>query len=111
LVIKETRADALWGLTDLMDRGLVAAAGIRQPVLLLYGDKDEIIPRRAVERMVAALAAPKRIALYPDGWHMLFRDLQREVVWRDVLAWMIEPERPLPSGFERDGTVFAAAGD
>jgi alpha-beta hydrolase superfamily lysophospholipase len=26
--------------------------------------------------------------IYPDGWHMLLRDLQREVVWNDILAWI-----------------------
>ena len=31
---------------------------------------------------------------------MLLRDLQRKVVWNDVLSWMLKPDAPLPSGFE-----------
>jgi alpha-beta hydrolase superfamily lysophospholipase len=33
--------------------------------------------------------------VYPDGWHMLLRDLQREVVWNDILAWI--DQRTVPS--------------
>ncbi|MEQ8177152.1 MAG: hypothetical protein RIA10_02350 [Amphiplicatus sp.] len=25
---------------------------------------------------------------YPNGWHLLFRDLQAEKVWRDVGEWI-----------------------
>jgi hypothetical protein len=32
---------------------------------------------------------------------MLFRDLQRHVVWADVVTWMLDGERALPSGMER----------
>jgi alpha-beta hydrolase superfamily lysophospholipase len=100
-VIKETRADALWGLADAMDAGLDAAPRLRQPLLLLYGARDEIIPRAPVERMVGELTAPYRVAVYPKGWHMLFRDLQRETVWTDALSWMLDKAAPLPSGQER----------
>jgi acylglycerol lipase len=34
--------------------------------------------------------------VYPDGWHLLLRDLQRRVVWQDILAWI--DDEPLPSG-------------
>jgi len=36
------------------------------------------------------------LALYENGYHMLLRDLQGEVVLRDILAWI--NEQPLPSG-------------
>ena len=25
---------------------------------------------------------------YPEGWHMLFRDLQARTVWGDVAEWI-----------------------
>ena len=41
---------------------------------------------------------PVTAACYPDGWHMLLRDLQRERVWEDIAAWIAEPDGVLPSG-------------
>jgi acylglycerol lipase len=109
LIIKETRADALWGLADAMDAGLAASPRLRHPLLLLYGERDEIIPRPPVERMVTELTGPYRVAVYPKGWHMLFRDLQRETVWSDALSWMLDKAGPLPSGQERTALPLFAA--
>ena len=103
LVLKEARADALWGLTDLMDRALTAAPGVTAPALVLYGERDEIIPRRATCRMLAVLAAPARVAVYANGYHMLTRDLGAGVVLEDVATWLADPGAPLPSGHDTDG--------
>lgn len=98
LVIKNTRTDAVYGLVNLMDVALDSAEGLSVPSLVLYGEKDEIIPRGATRLMVDRLRLHHRFALYPDGYHMLFRDLQAEVIWRDVLAWINDSTSPLPSG-------------
>jgi len=105
LVIKETRIDTIHGLVDLMDAGLAAAPRFAAPALLLYGEKDEVVPAAPTLRLWRALPerarARQRLALYPAGWHMLLRDLEAETVWRDVLAWIEDPAAPLPSGAER----------
>ncbi|MEO5375459.1 MAG: lysophospholipase [Alphaproteobacteria bacterium] len=92
LVIKETRVDAIHGLADLMDAALAAAPRLRIPLLLLYGDKDEIIPREAVARTIDALPhdadTQRKVVFYPDGYHMLLRDLKAQVVWDDILLWI-----------------------
>ena len=98
LVIKETRTDAVYGLVNLMDIALEAAGHLSIPALVLYGEKDEIIPRGATRLMIDRLDSSHRIALYPDGYHMLFRDYQAEVVWRDILTWIEDTDAPLPSG-------------
>lgn len=103
LVLKETRADALWGLTTLMDQALAAAPGLTAPALVLYGERDEIIPRRPTCRMLAVLPAAVRVAIYPGGYHMLTRDLGARVVLDDLAAWLADPAAPLPSGFEGKG--------
>lgn len=103
LVIKGTRVDAIKGLTDLMDEGLAAAPRIRVPLLVLYGARDEIIPKGPTQAMVDTLGAPYRIAVYPNGYHLLLRDLQGPVVWNDELAWITDHTAPLPSGAERTG--------
>lgn len=97
LVIKETRADAIAGLVELMDETWAAAPTIRHKTLVLIGARDQVVPVAAQQRFVATLGSPAcDVALYPEGWHLLLRDLQRERVWRDILAWVAA--EPLPSG-------------
>ena len=63
----------------------------------------------ASRRTIAALpdnTDPRRkVAVYEDGYHMLLRDLQGETVWRDILQWIGEPARPLPSGADTDAAL------
>lgn len=110
LVLKETRADALWGLSSLMDRALAAAPRIDVPVLVLYGAHDEVIPRRPTCRFLAAIANGARFALYPDGYHMLTRDLGAGVVLEDMATWLAGPGAPLPSGYDADGRLRLCGG-
>lgn len=100
LVIKQTRIDAVYGLVGLMDDALQAADAISTPTLVLYGAKDEVVPKAPTVRMLEAMNGNKRIMIYPNGYHMLLRDLQAEAVWLDVLAWIGDRSAPLPSGVE-----------
>ncbi len=100
LVIKATRADAVWGVVNLMDTAYAAAPRAVPPVLMLYGDKDEIIPRApSLDVMRALRQDPRnRVGIYPDGYHMLLRDLNGEKIMADIVAWMTDHQAPLPSG-------------
>jgi len=106
LVIKETRIDAFYGLIDLMDDALAAAPSFDIDALILIGQRDDLIPPEHIEIMLDRLppAAPshRRVAIYPNGYHMLLRDLQAPVVHRDVAHWMLtrrtDPMAALPSG-------------
>ena len=100
LVIKETRVDAIHGLVDLMDAALDAAPAIATPLLVLYGAHDEIIPKAPTALMLDRLAGPRAVAVYPDGDHMLMRDLQANVVHDDLAAWIAAPGAALPSGHD-----------
>lgn len=110
LVIKETRFDSVYGLVGLMDRALDAAPRVELPLLLLYGARDEIIPKEPTRRFACGLNGGQRAALYPEGYHMLLRDLQAEVVWRDVLSWATAQSLPLPSGGERPLNAIFVSG-
>jgi acylglycerol lipase len=97
LFIKETRVDAIAGLVQLMDEAYAAADAFPGPVLVMVGEHDEIVPPGAQTAMIERLLAGSCLqVVYPEGWHLLLRDLQRRVVWQDILAW-IDGE-PLPSG-------------
>lgn len=105
LVIKGTRVAALAGLADLMDAAQAGAERIRRPVLVLYGARDQVIPKEPIIEMLRRLpagAAP-RVGYYPSGYHLLLRDLHAEHPVRDIAAWIDDRCRPLPSGAERAG--------
>ena len=92
-----TRLDAVYGLVGMMERGFKAAGKAPPHTLVLYGSKDQIIPRRSVERTVARLPANIQTVEYPEGYHMLTRDLQAQRVWRDIVAFIQNPAKNVPS--------------
>ena len=97
LFIKATRVDAIAGLVRLMDLAYARAPDLPGPLLVLGGARDEIVPPKAHEAMLARLTAdPCTEVVYPNGWHLLLRDLGRRLVWDDILAWI--DHQPLPSG-------------
>jgi alpha-beta hydrolase superfamily lysophospholipase len=103
LVIKATRVDALWGVTNLMDLAARTSPPPDIPLLLLYGERDQIIPKGAFctwLRRVDDQQPGVRLALYGKGWHMLTRDRQGAWVLADIAAWIQDPAAALPSGQE-----------
>ncbi len=102
LVIKGTRVDTIDGLVTLMSDALVRAPRFTRPSLLLYGSHDQILPPAAIRRMMACLPEGRqRRAVYRDGWHMLLRDRQGQIVVDDIVSWLKDPNSPLPSGADR----------
>lgn len=112
LVIKATRIATIEGLTDLMDAALAAAPKLEGRVLVLYGARDQIVrpgPMLAFwERLPNGPSTPPErrpsVALYTNGWHLLLRDLGRDVPTGDLIAWILAPEEDspeeLPSGMD-----------
>jgi len=102
LVIKATRVETLYGLTDLMDAAFNSATLLRGNTLMLYGEKDEIIPKKPtyafLQKFLATDAAEKTVAFYQQGYHMLLRDLQAPTTWQDIAAWINNKPEKLPSG-------------
>lgn len=91
MVIKVTRTAAIAGLVRLMDQALASAPTLKNDILLLIGEKDDIVPLGALEDFRDRLSqARSRAISYPDGYHMLLRDLQRKAVFEDILAWIDE---------------------
>lgn len=102
LVIKESRIDAIYGLTNLMDAAYEASARFNKKTLFLYGTKDEIIPPKPMTdvfriRLNIKFSNPQRLLVYENGYHMLLRDLQAEVVLQDIHFWLNFPFETFPS--------------
>jgi alpha-beta hydrolase superfamily lysophospholipase len=93
---------------------LASAPLVTTPMLMLYGDRDELVPREPTERFIEALPfsdrRTRRIAWYDAGYHMLLRDLEGPLVWRDVESWIGDHGAPLPSGADQRASDVLFAG-
>lgn len=99
LGIKTNKIEQVHGVVSVMESAHKAAQRLPAdtPMLLTYGARDIVIPERGVRRTAKKLPPHVRTAYYPDGYHMLLRDLQAEVVFDDVLAFLKDADAPLPS--------------
>lgn len=110
LVQKGARAGTTFGLMDLMDRAGEAVSRLTKPTLVLFGAHEEVLPPDAVSMLLGRLpAANVRVAVYPNGYHMLLRDLDGDVVSRDILTWVLDRGEALPSGDECKGPAAGSA--
>jgi alpha-beta hydrolase superfamily lysophospholipase len=98
LMIWGARSDTIYGLVELMDRGSKSVGEADVPTIYLYGAHDQIIPKKAAVRAAKGLKPTDRSAFYANGHHLLTRDHQGPVVWRDILSFIRDPNAPLPSG-------------
>ncbi len=110
LTIHETRIGTVRGLVDLMDEAQRSSRHVAALTLVLYGGKDELIPKRAMaaswRKLMAEAPADLRLAYYPGGYHLLLRDHQRETAIGDILHWLQAPAAPLPSGADRAAQIW-----
>ena len=103
-VIKWTRVDAVYGLANLMDAAYDAAPALHGNILILFGEKEDILPEAAMRQFEMRLPKDQcgiRLASYKSGFHMLLRDLKAEKVLRDITAWVGDAQATLPSGGEK----------
>jgi len=111
-VIKWTRVDAVYGLANLMDAAYDAVPSLRGDILILFGEKEDILPKKALGQFEMRLPARRcglRLVSYASGFHMLLRDLKSETVLSDIAAWIGDPGAMLPSGREKPLPAYALA--
>ena len=96
LFIKATRVSSLAGVTALMGRAQDLSDLPPQRSLVLYGLRDRIIPPAPVcdwlTHLSAAGSASNKLdfAIYPEGWHLLTRQLQTRQVMQDIEHWLAQ---------------------
>jgi alpha-beta hydrolase superfamily lysophospholipase len=96
---KKTRADAVFGLVNLMDEAREAPKKLPSPlppILLMTGKKDQIIPQEATAGVIAELGTRAEVRRYDNGYHMLLRDLEGPKVNQDLSDWVLSkvPAQP-----------------
>ena len=77
------------GLLRVMDRAAAAAPAVDRPVLVLHGARDELVDPDAALAVAATIPGAREVVVYPEGWHLLLDDLQRDRVRDDILAWVL----------------------
>ena len=107
LTIRSTQVSVLKGLVDLMDSAQQAAPSVQGRSFIAYGGHDDLVPASAMGVAWAHLPPQTRRAVYPNGYHLLMRDLDREAVIDDVIAWIRQPDAPLPSGADIAAAAWA----
>jgi acylglycerol lipase len=88
----DTRVDQVYGLVNMMDAAHDAPAKLSNPppILLLHGEKDQLVPLQSTHDTIAALGTHADVRDYSNGYHMLMRDLDREIVWKDIDDWIAQ---------------------
>ena len=100
LFIKATRVGSLAGVTELMSRAQTQTKLPPQRTLLLYGLRDRIIPPQPVcdwlTHLNTTISIPGAtdVVIYPEGWHLLTRQLRNREPIHDMAYWL--QKRPLP---------------
>ncbi len=97
-VIKQTRVDAVYGLTGLMDRALGAPEKINLTTLILFGDDDQIVPESPVRELAEKITAPCRFTYVLGGYHMLLVDLAAKRSWDEIATFALGHDLPVGPG-------------
>lgn len=91
LVLKETRADTVYGLVHLMGEAHDDASRLSGVhMLVVYGGNDQVIPNAAVKSVLPKLGPNAEVKFYSKGYHMLLRDHAGPERWRDISDWILQ---------------------
>lgn len=65
------------------------AAAVTAPVLVVHGEQDSLIPVEGSHRLVECVGSQDvNLKVYPDLFHEVFNEPERELVLDDVTSWI-----------------------
>lgn len=74
---------------NLIEHSHAVAEGITVPTLTLAGGQDVYLRPEQIEAWFARIpAADKTYRLYPEAFHLLWNDWDKELVMGDILGWI-----------------------
>ena len=99
-ILLQVRMDTYRQLIRFTDHASDIAPDLQQPILLLYGGKDDLIPAVSIARL--RQHQPERLSyrFYPDAPHLLLQGAH----WQDYTADMLEWLRTTGSGHTAGNT-------
>jgi acylglycerol lipase len=81
----------LYQLGTLIDSSSYIATKMETPCLVLAAGQDVFLRPEQIRAWFDRLAAPdKTFKLYPDAYHLLWNDWDRDIVLADILSWLNE---------------------
>ena len=89
LYLRNPSSREFLGLIRLMDRAIDGAGAITVPTLVLYGEKDEVVPEAPIRETAARMPGLVDYRRIDTGWHLLLRDLEAERVRREVAEFLL----------------------
>jgi acylglycerol lipase len=111
LTIRATSLASAAGLVRLMGRAQAACAAFApRHALILYGGHDQLIPKHAMASCWRKMARRRGItfAYYPPDYHLMLLDHERAAPVRDIISFILHPDRPLASPAPAEATIFLA---
>lgn len=88
-ILRELSVGTYEGLVDLATIASENLRGALPPTLLLYGELDGTIPRRAIDDLARTLDQEQDdIRYYPDRHHLLLHEADAESIFADCLKWL-----------------------
>jgi alpha-beta hydrolase superfamily lysophospholipase len=78
-----------FGFEQAQKRVIAEAKRLAVPTLLLQGMADRVVdPKGVLEFNVGAPHGMARLITYPNAYHEIFNDLDREQAFRDLVGWL-----------------------
>lgn len=89
LEIRSFSARTFPSILRAMRRARANADKIRLPMLMLLAGEDKMVPVKAASSYFERIPSPdKTLKLYPQMYHAMYLDLNREVVFKDIADWL-----------------------
>jgi len=61
------------------------------PVLIVHGGSDKVVPVEFSKRLIDIIPhSDKKLIIYPESFHEIFNDFDREKAFADVIEWLNE---------------------
>lgn len=81
-------------LGDVIEESALLAAGIHEPTLVLAAGNDCFVKPLQIETWFEKIpAADKSLLHYPEAYHLLWHDWDRDIVASDISAWLDQRTR------------------
>ena len=64
------------------------ARSLTAPLLVVHGAEDRLVPAGGSERLVECVGCTTQLKVYPELYHEVFNEPERDRVLDDVTAWI-----------------------